>query len=221
MPLPTLTSGLALGLGAGASPGPLLGLVVTTTLTRGPGAGCQVAMSPLLSDLPVVVLSLTLVDALPVAAVAVLSLVGAVVVAGLGLHALRAAPSAVPPAGGDPAPGAPGGDAAAGGGAPSGRAWVRGALVNLANPHPWLFWVTVGAPLVAQAWQVSAAAALAWLVGFYVMLVGSKVVLALAVGSGRHRLGPRAYRGLLAGSGVLMLGVALGLAASGARALVA
>src|SRR5690606_40679233 len=52
--LAALTSGLGMGLAAGVSPGPLLVLVVTSTLRGGLRNGIAVAAAPLLSDLVVV-----------------------------------------------------------------------------------------------------------------------------------------------------------------------
>jgi threonine/homoserine/homoserine lactone efflux protein len=50
--------GIGLGLAAGASPGPLSALLVAVSVDRGFPAGARVAMAPLLSDAPIVVLSL-------------------------------------------------------------------------------------------------------------------------------------------------------------------
>ncbi len=80
----------------------------------------------------------------------------------------------------------------------------KGVLVNLLNPHPWLFWITVGGPLVAAAWESGPGHAAAFMIGFYLLLVGAKVVLAALISAGRHRLSPRAYRITLAGSGLLL-----------------
>ena len=57
-----LIAGLSLGLGAGLSPGPLLTLVVTTTLERGFGAGLRVAIAPLLTDAPIIALTVVVVS---------------------------------------------------------------------------------------------------------------------------------------------------------------
>ena len=41
------------------------------------------------------------------------------------------------------------------------RSWPKGILTNLLGPHPWLFWLTVGAAILAkemtQSWLVAAA----------------------------------------------------------------
>lgn len=52
-----LFMGLVLGLSAGLAPGPLLTLVVSETLRHHVGAGIRVALAPLISDLPIVLVS--------------------------------------------------------------------------------------------------------------------------------------------------------------------
>lgn len=66
--------------------------------------------------------------------------------------------------------------------------------MNTLSPHPWLFWIGVGAPQTLTAWQQSPAGGVAFVACFYGMLVGSKMVVAVAVDAGRHRLSLRAYR---------------------------
>ncbi len=61
------------------------------------------------------------------------------------------------------------------------NALVKGVLVNVLSPHPYLFWISVGAPLVHRAMAVSVLAAGAFIAGFYLFLVGSKIALALVV----------------------------------------
>ena len=73
-------AGFALGLGSGLAPGPLFGLTLSTSLTRGAKAGIQVAVSPLITDTVIILLTLTLVSQLPPGVVTGLTLLGAVVV---------------------------------------------------------------------------------------------------------------------------------------------
>lgn len=193
-----LLAGLSLGFAAGISPGPLLTLVITRTLERGLSAGLRVAMAPLLTDLPIIVVAVTLFAVLPPLLETFLTVAGAIFVLYLAWEILRDARHAHL-ATTAPAPGAASADL-----------W-RGMLVNFLSPHPWLFWIGVAAPLLTSAWQTSAWAALGFLAGFYALLVGSKVLVALSIAGGRHFLNDAWYRRLLVASGLLLafFGVAL------------
>ena len=63
----------------------MLALVVTTSLRHGRWAGFQVAASPLGTDLPIIILSLTVLNAVPGQVVAA---AGAAVVVKLGISTL-------------------------------------------------------------------------------------------------------------------------------------
>ncbi|GAA2871710.1 hypothetical protein GCM10010517_32010 [Streptosporangium fragile] len=197
-----LLLGLSLGAGAGLSPGPLLSLVITASLRGGFPAGLRIACVPVLSDLPLVVLSIVAVGALPELLVTVLSVAGGLYVVHLGVATVRESRAAEPPAPGEKAPG-------------SAREVARAIVVNMLNPHPWIFWITVGAPISVAAWNAGPAHALAFVAGFYTVMIGAKAALAAAVGLGRHRLGRRGYRALLAGSGLLLTGAGVLLVLQG------
>jgi threonine/homoserine/homoserine lactone efflux protein len=123
----------------------------------------------------------------------------------LGVEALRDAPAPVEAAAGGA------GSAAATG------SLRRGAITNLLNPHPWVFWITVGVPILGDG---TATEAMVFLIAFYLMLVGSKLVVAALLSAGRERLLRGAgYRLALRASGVLLLAAAVALAIEGAHQL--
>lgn len=86
----------------------------------------------------------------------------------------------------------------------SSQSWIREIATNLFSPHPWLFCLTVGAAILAKAMDRSWLAAAAFLSGFYLMLVGSKVLLALLVGRSRNRLKRLPYRAVIRVLAVLL-----------------
>lgn len=197
-----LALGLSLGLGAGVAPGPLLAVVIRASVEGGFGAGARVAVGPLLTDVPIIAFAVLLAAALPEPALAGLSFAGAAFLVWLGVEALRDVPAPVEAAAGAPV--------AAGG-------LRRGAVINLLNPHPWVFWITVGVPILGDGTLTEAAV---FLVAFYLMLVGAKLVVAALLSAGRERLlrGP-GYRLALRASGVLLLAAAVALAVEGAQQL--
>jgi threonine/homoserine/homoserine lactone efflux protein len=198
--LHALLLGLSLGLGAGVAPGPLLAVVIRASLEGGFAAGARVALGPLLTDLPIIAIALVLADALPDEALAALGVAGGVFLLWLGADALRDVPAPVEEAAGAIAP-------------PAAGSLRRGAAVNLLNPHPWIFWITVGVPILGDG---SAVDAVLFLVPFYTMLIGAKLVVAAALGAGRDRLlHGSGYRWALRASGALMLAAGVLLVAEG------
>lgn len=176
--LTALVSGLLLGLSAGLSPGPMLALVLAQALRHGSREGCKVALTPLVTDPPIILVTLLLASKLTELSLllGIVSVAGGAFVLFLAWESLRPArQEAVAPA---EQPGS----------------CFKGIVTNLLNPHPWVFWLTVGAAMLAKAmtqgWRVAAA----FLVGFYLLLVGSKVGVALLAGRSRHLLAGRPYR---------------------------
>jgi threonine/homoserine/homoserine lactone efflux protein len=199
-----LAIGVALGLAAGLAPGPMLALVLGGSLERGFAAGAKVAAAPLASDVLVVPLCVVVLGQLPDHVVAAIAIGGGAFVAWLGVRELRA--SLRPP------------DAAERGGG-TGR-FRRAVGVNLLNPHPWLFWISAGGPLLLRAGDRSVWRAVAFVIGFYALLVGTKIVLAGLVAAGRRRLlAGRGYRYATAGAALLLVAAGVVLAVEGVRAL--
>jgi threonine/homoserine/homoserine lactone efflux protein len=202
--LELLATGMVLGLAAGFAPGPLLALILAQSIRFGTREGLKVSAAPLLTDLPIVATATALVVAAATTADALLgaiSLAGAVFVAYLGVESIRTTgvqagrPEEVP------------------------RSWARGALVNVLSPHPYLFWITVGAPTLIRAWREGPVAAAAFLAGFYACLVGAKMLVAVVAGRSGGRLRGGAYRAVMVVLGALLLVFAVRLAAEGLRLL--
>lgn len=197
----TLAAGAVLGLSAGLSPGPLLALVVAQSLRHGMGEGAKVALSPLITDLPIIAVSLLVLSQVQGHAwlLGAVSLAGAVFVGKLGLNSL-----ATPRLELDPASVAP-------------RSLRQGVVVNLLSPHPYLFWITVGAPTMLKGYEKSPLAAAGFLALFYVALVGAKLLVAVLSGASRRLLAGPAYAWTMRLLGVLLLVFAALLVRDGLR----
>ena len=180
--------GLTLGWAAGISPGPLLGLVITTTIRAGLGAGLRMSAVPLLSDLPVVVVALAFAAGVPTGLLDWLSLLGGGYLIWLGASEMRAMQSEVPPV-----------------------SMAKAVMVNLLSPHPWLFWITVGGPILVEAWRSRPGAGVAFISLFYLMIVLTKMAVAGVVARAGRRLSPAGLHrlGLAGGAAIAVLGVIL------------
>ncbi len=181
-----------MGLSAGMSPGPLLALVITASLRSGLAGGLRVALAPFVTDLPIIALSVILVGSLPPEALRWVGTAGGLVVIWMGVETIRSTRGAILPS-------SPGAQAD-----PRPELW-RGVVANALNPHPYLFWATVGGPTLVNGWRVSPWYALAFLVAFYALLVGSKIVVAWLVSHQAGGLSLIWYRRVLAGCGLLVL----------------
>ena len=122
-----LMVGALLGLSAGFAPGPLLTLVVSQTLRHNTREGIRVALAPLITDLPIILASCLFLSRLarfsPV--LGWISCIGGIYVLYLAYGNLGAAAVQIEITRVEPG------------------SLRKGALVNLLNPHPYLFWITV------------------------------------------------------------------------------
>jgi threonine/homoserine/homoserine lactone efflux protein len=176
-PFELLLSGLFMGLAAGISPGPLLALVIGETIRHDRRMGIRVAIAPLMTDVPIVLLSVFLLSRVA----GYRNVLGAISLAGaafLGYLAWESLTSR---------------GLEAGNPAPQPRSFRKGLVTNVLSPHPYLFWLTVGAPVVIRAGESSLTAALLYILGFYLLLVGSKVAVAFVVDRTKAWIQGRAY----------------------------
>jgi threonine/homoserine/homoserine lactone efflux protein len=183
-----LAQGTLFGLASGFAPGPLLALVVAETLRYGTGAGVRVALAPLVSDLPIVVATLFLLTRFSnlQAVLGTLTVAGAFFVFYLGWENLRSAGADIVD------------------GHSTSNSFRKGVAVNVLSPHPYLFWLSVGGPITMRAYEGGTLQAAAFVVPFYLFLVGTKVGLAVAVGKSRDFLRGRAYLTVMRGLGLLL-----------------
>ncbi|HMA67264.1 MAG TPA: LysE family transporter [Desulfosalsimonadaceae bacterium] len=172
-----LVIGIILGLPAGLTPGPLLALVISETLQHNMQSGIKVAIVPLLTDIPIILLTLLILAELSGFhhILGIISLTGGCVVLFMGWQGLRSEGFVRDTAAEAPA------------------SLTKGILANVLNPHPYLFWIAVGAPIMHKAMAVNIFALMAFIGTFYTMLVGAKIVLAVLVGKSKLFLSSSVY----------------------------
>lgn len=197
---------VVLGLSAGVAPGPLLALVISETLQHGLRAGMKVALAPLLTDLPIILLTLLILAQLAHVdqVLGGLSIIGAGVVAWLGWESLRFRPAGP-------------GD----GVVPRERSLQKAVLANMLSPHPYLFWLSVGGPIVIRASESGPWVAVGFIAVFYALLIGAKVGIALMTARARPWLAGRGYVMTVRALGLVLWALAAVLLYEGLRTLLA
>ena len=177
------------GLSAGFSPGPLLALVISQSIRYGVREGAKAAMAPLITDLPIILLCVMVLRPLADsrAALGLISMAGGLFVLYLAWGCVRTTRLDLTDRGEAP------------------QSLGKGAAVNALNPHPYLFWLTVGGPAVLGAWAESPARAVAFVAVFSACIVGSKVLVAAVAGRSRRLLTGKAYGIVLRALGLMLL----------------
>ncbi len=198
-----LSSGTLLGLAAGFAPGPLLVLVISETLKHNIKEGIKVSLAPIITDVPILLLSLLVLKQLSNfnIVLGVISILGGFFVLYLGYESLRTKGVELNLE------------------EQSSNALKKGVITNVLNPHPYVFYMTVGAPIVFKAIDENILNAGAFLGSFLFLLVGSKVVLALIVGKSRTFLKGTAYINIMRILGVLLILFSIFLFRDGLRLL--
>jgi threonine/homoserine/homoserine lactone efflux protein len=160
-----LFSGSLLGLAAGISPGPMLALVISETVKHNRKAGIVVASVPILTDFPIILLSLIVLTKLPQSnlILGAISFTGALFIAYMAYESITAKGVELNLK-----------SAAA-------LSLKKGIMTNLLSPHPYLFWMSVGGPAVIKGYSINPLSAAFFILGFYMFLIGSKVAAALIV----------------------------------------
>jgi threonine/homoserine/homoserine lactone efflux protein len=188
-----LAIGAVLGLSAGFAPGPLLALVISETLRHGIRSGVKVALAPVVTDLPIIVLTLFVLSKLSnfLGILGLVSIAGGIFILSMGYESLRTAGFDLQLR-----------DTEA-------KSLRKGILTNMLSPHPYLFWISVGGPTMTRALDAGLLAPAAFLAGFYACLIGSKIMLAVIVGKSRSFFRGRAYVWTMRLLGVALVALAL------------
>ena len=162
--------GTTLGLSSGITPGPLLALVLSESLQHGVKAGVKVAVAPVLSDIPIVALTLYVLTKLSNfnAVLGIISFLGAVFLLFLGIENFRVKGLVLNHSN------------------TASKSFTKGLVVNALNPHPYLFWLTIGAPIANKALGQHPLSLPSFLAFFYASFVSAKIILAVL--AGRYRL---------------------------------
>ena len=189
-----LIQGFSLGLSATASPGPFQAFIIAQSIKNGWRRTLPASLAPLLSDGPIIALILLVLVNLPADLVRAIRIVGALFILYLAFQSFQAfrrfQEEQVTRA------------------QATRQSLGQAVVMNFLSPGPYLFWSLIGGPTLLSGWQQAPGYALAFLVGFYLAMVGGLALLISLFGASQ-RLGPRVSRALLGISAAAMFGFGL------------
>lgn len=187
-----IAAGFILGL-SGLIPGPLLTLVISETLKHGVKEGIKIALSPLITDLPIILITILIISRFSNT-----NYILGFIAFGGSIFLLYLAHESFSFRSNDP-----------GTTIPKGNINKKGIIANFLNPSPYVFWFTIGASTFLKAYNISITTALLFIIVFYSVLVGSKVVIAVITGKSKYYLNNRYYIYLIRLLGIILLLFAL------------
>ena len=184
-----LVLGAFLGLAAGISPGPLLAVTISETLQHGKWEGIKVAISPLITDLPIVLSVLFILSHLTSSnfVIGIIAFFGASYLIYSGMESLKIKQNSFELK------------------LEKKDALKRGIIVNFGNPHPYIFWLSIGGPIIFKSLNTHIWATVLFIIGFYSFLVGSKVIVALIVEKSKYFINSKYYFSIIRILGVAQI----------------
>jgi len=186
--------GLGLGFSASATPGPYQAYLLAQSGQRSLWRSLPLALVPLCSDGPIIVLVLLVLTHMPDWFIITLRLVGGFYLLTMAWGVLQLLRR---------------GAETGGTGAPSeSSSFFKGLLMNFLSPGPYLFWSMVGGPMLVQGWAQSPWMAASFASAFYLTLVGGNAGLIILF-SLMHRLDRRVVTGLNSVSALALLAIGL------------
>jgi threonine/homoserine/homoserine lactone efflux protein len=184
-----LAFGITYAFAAAVQPGPFLTYIICQTLSRGWKRTLPAAFSPLLSDVPIVILALLFLSQVRDGFFLFLHFGGGIFLLYLSSRSFKAwwnfdTNDAVDVQSGQ-------------------QTLMNAALVNVLNPNPYIGWTLIMGPLFLKGWREAPINGISLLLAFYCTMIISLVGIILLFAFARN-LGPRVNRISLGLSGVAL-----------------
>ena len=182
-------SGIILGTYAGITPGPLLTVVITQTIRCGLLEGIKVAVAPLITDIPLICIILFLLEKISDTnhLLAIVSFVGAGLIFTMAIKNILFKPYELKITNENT------------------FSYTKGILVNALNPYPYIFWFTVGVPIIIKASNESLVMPFLFILPFFIFMIGFKIVIAIVVDRSRDFFSSLFYMWVIRASGICLL----------------
>ena len=81
----------------------------------------------------------------------------------------------------------------------------RGVIANFLNPHPYLFWLSIGGPMIFESLDIHISATILFILGFYSLLIGSKTAIVLVVEKSKSFIKSKYYLYVVRALGIALV----------------
>ncbi len=177
-------TGFVFGVAAGLSPGPLMALLISETLKGHKKNGILVSISPIITDIPILIVSLLILDKIKEVQhlLSVVYFIGAFVLFYLGYKNIKLKKLHIE--------------------TDLTGSLKKGVILNILNPYTYLFWFFIGAPYVSNAGVVGGTL---FTIFFFIGITGSMILIAVFTQRLKRFIESRYYIYLLRFIGVLFI----------------
>jgi threonine/homoserine/homoserine lactone efflux protein len=158
--------GIPLGITPAVIPTPFKLFLFSNVLMKGWRRALPMSLSPLLADLPVVILVILVLGQIPSLLLSLLAVIGGLYSLWLAWRTFQLSQR---------------GMALNAKMQSSIRNVLQGLMLVWVNPGVWLYWTLVGGPIFLQGWAISVAHALAFVLGMYGVFIPLLVVITILV----------------------------------------
>ena len=184
-----ILQGIGYGFAAAAQPGPLQTYLISQTLRKGWKRSLPAAFAPLLSDGPIIALSLLILSQVPPWFQRFLYIAGGLFVLYLAYGSYKSWKNLdLDQLYGE---------------TEIQQSLLQAALINALNPNPYIFWSLVTGPILMNGWREAPVYGMGFIAGFYVTMILGLGTLILVFGLARQ-LGTRVNHVLLGISAVAL-----------------
>ncbi len=181
-----VSQGISIAFAAGAQPGPFTSFLIGRTLAQGWRKSIILALTPLVTDLPIILLAVVILKQFPPELIRVIQLVGGLYLLWIAYGSwkqFRVGNTSFKA------------EAATSDGISPARTLLQGAVMAWVSPGPYIFWATINGPLLIQGLNQSLVMGLAFLLAFYGTFMGI-LSLYILVFDRLRRIDERVTRGI-------------------------
>ncbi len=152
--LAILSQSLGLGFSAAVMPGSFQTYLISESLLKGIKKALPIAFVPIISDLPIIAITMLILNQAPLWFLDLLKIIGGIFIIYLSYLAFKSSRK-IDDLKTDSKP----------------FNILKAITINFLNPNVWLYWSTIGASLLITNWQKQKIIAILFLMGFYSAMV--------------------------------------------------